>query len=291
MLPALAGVVIVGNGDPRLHQRVLVGRLQRVERLPVASLCGASGTPSAASRAVTSTPLANAFCSFSRRDRPAVDERVEIEEIRQIGRRNGDVGVRPFPGDVGHRKRDRHRHVLRGVIEEAIADVDLLCGDGEILRPHLDIGAFGQDEAAGRQLSGQVVGRGGAGGSRARPRARARLRCVRLVACCRFRASVRAPVRAAPSASRGRRRRTILPVPPGEFYRRRRNRGGASNRCSPPSPIRRLRQRRIEATALVAKLDAANQLDATHKDWPKQARNALAKLSRSRRPPCAARSA
>ena len=105
----------------------------------VASRCGASGMP----RLVQQLRAVDADREHALLDlglhRLAVHRGGEAQEVDRIFGRHRDVLVRVVDPDFRHRKGDQHGHVLVGLVEEAIADLDLLGRDRKVLRPHLDI--------------------------------------------------------------------------------------------------------------------------------------------------------
>ena len=127
--------------------------------------CGADAAP-AECRAfaavwVRSRPAANDTLLDLRVDRLAVHDGGEGEEVDRVVGRHRDELVRAFDVDVGHRKRHQHGDVLVRLVEEAVADADLLGGDREILGHHLDGVVADEDQPAGGELGGGIVGEGG----------------------------------------------------------------------------------------------------------------------------------
>ena len=82
----------------------------------------------------------------------------ERQEVHRVLGRHRNILVGLVDADLGQRKCDQHGHVLVGGVEEAIADADLLRGNQQVLRAHLDAVVAHEDEATGGKLGGGVIG-------------------------------------------------------------------------------------------------------------------------------------
>ncbi len=159
-LHAAAQVVFLGLGEPEPQQFVPFFRRQPVERFV--------GARQMRCKRQTERPQVLRTIDADRNHalldldlgRLAVDAGAEVEKVDGIVGRERDVVVRTVDFHIGHRERHQHRDVAGRFVEEAVADPDLLRGDVQILRTHLDIRIAHEDEPAGRQLGGRVVGEG-----------------------------------------------------------------------------------------------------------------------------------
>ena len=97
--------------------------------------------------------------------RLAVDGGGEAQDVDRILGRQRDVLVLLLDPHLRHRERHQHGDVARRLVEEAVAHVDLLHRDRQILRAHLDIVVLHEQEAAGGELGAGVVGERRHGGA------------------------------------------------------------------------------------------------------------------------------
>jgi hypothetical protein len=95
--------------------------------------------------------------------RLAVDGGGEGQQVDRILGRQRDVLVLLLDPHLRHRKRDQDRDVARRLVEEAVADIDLLGRDRQILGAHLHIVVLHENEPAGGELGRGIVGRRGRG--------------------------------------------------------------------------------------------------------------------------------
>jgi hypothetical protein len=98
--------------------------------------------------------------------RLAVDGGGEGQEVHRILGRQRDVLVLLLDPHLRHRKRDQDGDVARGLVEKAVADIDLLDRDREVLGAHLHIVVLDEEKPAGGELGAGVVGQSGRGDCR-----------------------------------------------------------------------------------------------------------------------------
>ena len=158
MLPALAGVVVVGDRDP-LVDKIVLGRLrQRIEFLSRRLRLRPQRDAERCQLVGDFLVVSEGFAFEAHIDGRAVDARLEIKEILGVGVGDGNVSIRPVPDDVGQGKGDGDRVVVLPMVEELVAHHNLALGDRKVLGAQLDVVVLGQHEAAGRQLGGTVIG-------------------------------------------------------------------------------------------------------------------------------------
>jgi hypothetical protein len=156
LLHALAGVIFLDLGDPQPQQLVPLVRRQPVERLVGAGQVRRQRKAERAQQlGAVEAGGEHALLDLGG-DRLAVDGGGEGEEVDRVLGRHRDDLVLLVDLDLGHQERDQHGDRLVRFVEEAVADVDLLRRDAQVLGLHLDVAH--EDEPAGGELGRRVVG-------------------------------------------------------------------------------------------------------------------------------------
>ena len=159
----LAGVVLLDLGQTDAQELVPFVRRQAVECLIRAGEMWCQGNAERTQQLRAVEAGGDDALLDLRRDRLAVHDSGEGEEVEGVVGRHRDGLVRAFDMDVGHGKRHQHGDVLVRLVEEAVADADLLGGDRKVFGNHLDGVVADEDEPAGGELGGGIVGEGGNG--------------------------------------------------------------------------------------------------------------------------------